>query len=92
MGGGAPTYRGLTTCGGDSETRKETALTKWMTKWQGIDDWTRTLFVRLREDSGQALAEYGLILAFVFAAAVLALTALGLALAGNFEAIEALFP
>jgi Flp pilus assembly pilin Flp len=67
-------------------------MTKWMTKWQGIDDWTRALFVRLREDSGQALAEYGLILAFIAAVSVLALTALGLALAGQFAAVTAVFP
>ncbi len=82
-------YRGLTAYdGGDSQTRKETA----MTKWQGIDDWTRALFVRPREDSGQALAEYGLILAFIAVVSILALTALGLVLAGQFGAIEAALP
>ncbi len=67
-------------------------MTEWMTKWRGIDDWTRALLVRLREDSGQALAEYSLILAFVFVACVLALGFLGLALAGRFDALEAVFP
>jgi Flp pilus assembly pilin Flp len=39
-----------------------------------------------RED-GQALAEYALILAFVFAVCVIAVTALGLAIAGGFGGI-----
>ena len=67
------------------------AMTKWTTKWQGTDDWTRGLLVRLREDSGQALAEYSLILAFIFVASVIALGFLGLALAGHFEALEDIF-
>jgi len=63
-----------------------------MTKWQGIDDWTRALLVRLREDSGQALAEYGLLLAFVFAACVIALGALGLVLSDELDLVTDGFP
>jgi Flp pilus assembly pilin Flp len=44
-----------------------------------------------RED-GQALAEYGLILALIAVAAILALTALGLAIGGQLDAITALMP
>ncbi len=46
----------------------------------------------LQEQAGQALAEYGLILAFIAAACVLALGALGLALSGEFDAVTAAFP
>ncbi len=67
-------------------------MTKWMTKWHGIDDWTRALLVRLREDSGQALAEYGLILAFVFIASVIALGALGLIISGQLDLVTDSFP
>ena len=51
--------------------------------------------VRLRarfEEEGQALAEYSLILAFVFIACVVALGFLGLALSGEFDAVTAAFP
>jgi Flp pilus assembly pilin Flp len=44
------------------------------------------------KEEGQALAEYGLILAFIAAACVLALGALGLALAGQLDAVTAVFP
>ncbi len=67
-------------------------MTKWMTKWQGIDDWTLVPLVRLREDSGQALAEYGLILAFVFIACVIALGALGLILSDQLDLVTDGFP
>ncbi len=50
------------------------------------------LMACLRRESGQALAEYGLILAFVFIACVLAVGALGLALAGQLDAVAAGFP
>ncbi len=54
--------------------------------------WILGLAARFRKEEGQALAEYGLILAFIAAAAVLALTALGLALAGHLSALPAAFP
>jgi len=42
---------------------------------------------RLPDESGQALAEYALILTFIAAVCVLAATALGLAIAGSFSSI-----
>ena len=47
---------------------------------------------RFNADRGQALAEYSLILAFVAAACVLALGALGLALAGHIDTFAAALP
>lgn len=43
-------------------------------------------------ERGQALAEYSLILAFIAIACVVALGALGLALAGELDAVAAAFP
>jgi Flp pilus assembly pilin Flp len=57
-----------------------------------ISEWAWGLVARFRKEEGQALAEYGLILAFIAAVAVLALTALGLALAGQLNAFAAAFP
>ncbi len=45
------------------------------------------LMARFREE-GQALAEYTLILAFVFIACVLALGFLGLAISGGLDAVK----
>ncbi len=42
---------------------------------------------RIEREGGQALAEYGLILALIAVAAIIALTALGLAVAGQMDAI-----
>jgi pilus assembly protein Flp/PilA len=47
---------------------------------------------RLEREEGQALAEYGLILALIAVAAILALTALGVAIAGQLGAISAVMP
>ena len=47
---------------------------------------------RLNIERGQALAEYSLILAFVAAACVVALGALGLALAGHIDSFAGAFP
>jgi len=44
-------------------------------------------WMRLTDESGQALAEYSLILAFIAAVCVLAVTALGIAIAGGFGSI-----
>jgi Flp pilus assembly pilin Flp len=44
-----------------------------------------------QRETGQALAEYGLILAFVFAVCVLAVTALGLAIAGQLGSVTGAF-
>ncbi len=49
-------------------------------------------FVRqARREEGQALAEYGLILALVAAVGILALTALGLAVSGKLDEVTAAF-
>ena len=57
-----------------------------------MSDWVLGQAARLRKEEGQALAEYSLILAFVFIACVFALGALGLALAGHLDALAAAFP
>ena len=45
----------------------------------------------VRREDGQALAEYGLILAFIFAVCVIAVTALGLAIAGGLGSVTGAF-
>jgi Flp pilus assembly pilin Flp len=57
-----------------------------------MSDWGSGLAARFRKEEGQALAEYSLILAFIAAACVLALGALGLALAGQLDAFAGAFP
>lgn len=52
----------------------------------------QTILDHLNAQRGQALAEYTLILAFVATACVLALGALGLALAGHIDSFAAAFP
>ena len=47
---------------------------------------------RVREESGQALAEYSLILAFIAMACIIALGILGLNLAGHLSALANAFP
>jgi len=49
------------------------------------------LTARFREE-GQALAEYSLILAFVFIACVIALGCLGIAITGQFDTVTAALP
>ncbi len=63
-----------------------------MSEGQVRGDRTPELAAHLREQAGQALAEYSLILAFIAAACVFALGALGLALSGEFDAVTAAFP
>ena len=62
-----------------------------MSKWRRVGDWPHAL-VHFREENGQALAEYGLVLALIAAVCIVALTALGLALAGHLDALTAVFP
>ncbi|UCH87847.1 MAG: Flp family type IVb pilin [Dehalococcoidia bacterium] len=50
------------------------------------------LVARFRSEAGQALAEYGLILALIAVVCILALTALGLAVSGQLDAIAAVMP
>jgi pilus assembly protein Flp/PilA len=49
------------------------------------------IFERFGREGGQALAEYGLILAFIAIVCVAALTALGLAISGGFGSITGSF-
>ncbi len=51
-----------------------------------------TALNRLQAEKGQALAEYSLILAFVLVASVIALGALGLAIATNLETFTDALP
>jgi Flp pilus assembly pilin Flp len=88
---GSRVYRGLTTYGGKLDTRREKDV-GIKRKWQRIVDWTRGLLVPLHEDSGQALAEYSLVLALIAVACVFALTALGLSLVGLLELVADGFP
>ena len=57
-----------------------------------ITEYIRSTFEHLNAQRGQALAEYALILAFVFMASVLALGFLGLALAGQLDSFAGAFP
>jgi len=45
------------------------------------------LIQRISTEDGQALAEYALLLAFIFAVCVIAVTALGLAISGVFGGV-----
>lgn len=47
---------------------------------------------RFEREDGQALAEYGLILALIAVACIAFLTALGLAIAGQLDAITQVMP
>jgi len=47
---------------------------------------------RFEREEGQALAEYGLILALIAVAAIIALGVLGLAIAGQLDAITGAMP
>lgn len=51
-----------------------------------MEDITRTQILPVEED-GQALADYALILSFIFAVCVIVVGALGLAIAGSFSSI-----
>ncbi len=47
---------------------------------------------RFEREEGQALAEYGLILALIAVAAIISLGVLGVAIAGQLDAITAVMP
>lgn len=47
---------------------------------------------RVEREEGQALAEYGLILALIAVACIIALGVLGVAVAGQLDAITAVMP
>ncbi len=50
------------------------------------------LVVHLEHESGQTLAEYGLILVFIAAACIIALGTLGLAVSGQLDVIATAIP
>jgi Flp pilus assembly pilin Flp len=52
---------------------------------------TERLLRNIRREDGQALAEYGLIMVFIAIACVLALAALGVAIAGAYDGITGAF-
>lgn len=62
---------------------------KYLTK---IAEYARGIVECLNTQRGQALAEYGLILAFIAMACVLALGFLGLALADQIDSFAGAFP
>ncbi len=55
-------------------------------------DNARSVLERVKREGGQALAEYSLILGFVAMACVLAVGALGLAIAGHVDSFAAALP
>jgi pilus assembly protein Flp/PilA len=57
-----------------------------------INEAITRLLVLAKDESGQALAEYGLILGLIAVAAIIALGLLGVALAGQLDAITAALP
>ena len=57
-----------------------------------IPDFVHRVVAHIRREEGQALAEYSLALAFVFAVCVLAVTAVGLAVTGHLQAFADVFP
>ena len=56
-----------------------------------MKDFFLRLLARFREE-GQALADYTLILAFVFVACVISLGFLGVAISGEFDTVTAALP
>ena len=50
------------------------------------------LFVRAKDEEGQALAEYGLILGLIAVAAIIALGVLGAAVAGQLDSVSSALP
>lgn len=57
-----------------------------------ISGFVMGLVARFRSEAGQALAEYGLILALIAVVCIIALTALGLAVGGQLGQITSAMP
>jgi pilus assembly protein Flp/PilA len=64
-------------------------MRKEETMFSKINEAVLQLMARFQREDGQALAEYGLILALIAVVAILALTALGVAVAGKLGAVTA---
>jgi len=57
-----------------------------------INGFVLRVVARFRSEAGQALAEYGLILALIAVVCLIALGVLGVAVSGNLDAIAAAMP
>jgi pilus assembly protein Flp/PilA len=57
-----------------------------------INEFVLRVVARFRSEAGQALAEYGLILALIAVVCLVALGVLGVAVSGNLDAIAAAMP
>lgn len=57
-----------------------------------INLWTGAMIARIQREEGQAMVEYGLILALVSIAGLIALTAIGLRVDGVFKDIRDALP
>ena len=57
-----------------------------------LTNWIWRLVARFRSEEGQALAEYGLIIALIAVVCILTLTAVGVAISGNLGDISAAMP
>jgi pilus assembly protein Flp/PilA len=57
-----------------------------------LTNWIWRLLARFRAEEGQALAEYGLIIALIAVVCILMLTAVGLAVSGELGKIAAAMP
>lgn len=54
-----------------------------------LNDAIRAIRARFEREDGQALGEYGLLLALIAVVCILALTALGIAISGTLDSITA---
>jgi len=70
---------------GQQERKEEKMLSK-------LSEAVVRIVARFQREEGQALAEYGLILALIAVAAIVALGFLGVAIAGQLDAITAVMP
>jgi pilus assembly protein Flp/PilA len=57
-----------------------------------LTNWIWRLMARFQSEDGQALAEYGLILALIAVICLLALGAIGLAVSGTLDDVAAAMP
>jgi pilus assembly protein Flp/PilA len=57
-----------------------------------LTNWIWRLLARFRSEEGQALSEYGLIIALIAVICLATLGAVGVAISGNLDAIAAAMP